>query len=71
MTEGTEKNNVIDFTAYRLGKRAEALYAEGNVTHAHALYEALEDYLSGSCEVHFIEGKTYIRRLANDNPEAS
>ena len=69
MAEGTEKNNVLDFTAYRIERRADALYAEGKMTHARALYEALEAYLSGECEVQFIEGKTYISPRQDDNAE--
>jgi hypothetical protein len=67
MVEDTEINNVYDFTAYRMQRTAEGLFEAGKLDQATTLWEALEAYLQGLCDVQFIEGKTYISpRLAKD-----
>ncbi len=71
MAEGKEINNVIDFTAYRMQRHAEAFYAQGDVESAEALWDALEGYLEGVCDVKFIGGKTYLTPVDLDFGEAT
>ena len=69
MAEDTKENNVYDFTAYRMQRTAEVLYASGDLDNAEALWDALEAYLQGLCTVTFVEGKTYLTPTNNDMAE--
>ena len=71
MAEDTEINNVVDFTAYRMQRHAEAFYDQGDVESAEALWDALESYLAGMCDVQFIGGNTYLKPLDLDFGEAT
>jgi hypothetical protein len=69
MAEDTKENNIYDFTAYRMQKTAEVLYASGDLDSAEALWEALEAYLEGLCDVQFVGGKTYLTPIDGDLAE--
>ena len=71
MAEDTEINNVVDFTAYRMQRHAEACYDVGDVEGAEALWDALEGYLQGVCDVQFIGGKTYLTPIDLDFGETT
>jgi len=71
MAEDTEINNVVDFTAYRMQRHAEALWDAGDATAAEALWDALEGYLQGVCDVQFIGGKTYLTPIDLDFGETT
>ncbi len=70
MAEDTQINNVVDFTAYRIQRNAESLWEKGDTKSAEIMWDALEAYLQGLCEVQFIEGKTYLKPVALDFSEA-
>ncbi len=69
MAEDIEINNVVDFTAYRIQRNAKALWDSGDVKAAEVMWDALEVYLQGSCEVQFIEGRTYLKPIDADFAE--
>ena len=66
MAEDTQINNVVDFTAYRIQRNAESLWEKGDTKSAEIMWDALEAYLQGLCEVQFIEGKTYLKPVDLD-----
>ena len=67
MGEDPENNNVHDFVAYRIERLAGDHMARGDVQNAEALWEALDAYLAGLVTVSFVEGKTYITIIDNDD----
>ena len=67
MGEDTENNNVYDFVAYRIERLAGDYMAQGDVQNAEALWEALDAYLAGLVTVSFVEGRTYITIIDNDD----
>jgi len=67
MGEDTENNNVYDFVAYRIERLAGDYMAQGDVQNSEALWEALDAYLAGLVTVSFVEGKTYITIIDNDD----
>jgi len=67
MGEDTENNNVYDFVAYRIERLAGDYMAQGDVQNSEALWEALDAYLAGLVTVSFVEGRTYITIIDNDD----
>ena len=67
MGEDTKNNNVYDFVAYRLERLMDEHLARGDVQNAEALLDALDAYLAGLVTVSFVEGKTYITIIDNDD----
>ena len=67
MGEDTENNNVYDFVAYRIERLAGDYMMQGDVQNSEALWEALDAYLAGLVTVSFVEGKTYITIIDNDD----
>jgi len=60
MAEGKENNNVYDFTAHRIASQAKAYADAGDTDAANTLWNALQAYLRGLCDIRFIGGETYI-----------
>ena len=69
MAEDEEINNVIDFTAHKLRHLEATFAAEGNLSNAFAMQDALERYKRGDIEIIFSGGLPYAVLPEEGPPE--
>jgi hypothetical protein len=66
MTQESDNDNLLDFTAYKMRSLIEDLAKQGRSDYANAMQDALDSYLLGEVNISFIDGWPYVLETIDD-----
>jgi len=66
MTQESDNDNLLDFTAYKMRSLIEDLAKQGRSDYANAMQDALDAYLLGEVQISFMGGWPYVLDIIDD-----
>jgi len=66
MTQESDNDNLLDFTAYKMRSLIEDLAKQGRTDYANAIQDALDAYLLGEVQISFMGGWPYVLDTIDD-----